>query len=167
MKRSWTRRTPRRWRPSSLPWTSIEANDERTLVLGMAHPYYEVINVVKTGFWAIANIETRKKLAEQYGQSGVDGTGPFLFEEWVPGSHVTVTRWDDYPGSIVPYFSNKGKAYLDGIRWEAILEAAQRAVRIENAEIDTLRTRRCRTWRAYRRTPTSRSRTSASPPATS
>ena len=104
----------------------------------MAHPYYEVLNVVKTGFWAIANIETRNELAEQYGQSGVDGTGPFLFGEWVPGSHVTVTRWEDYPGSIVPYFTNKGTAYLDGIRWETILEAAQRAVRIENAEIDTL-----------------------------
>jgi len=121
------------------PVESIEATDERTLVLTMKHPYYEVINVVKTGFWAIANIETRNELAEQYGQSGVDGTGPFLFGEWVPGSHVSVTRWDNYPGSIVPYFSNKGKAYLDGIRWEAILEAAQRAVRIENAELDTLR----------------------------
>ncbi|HEX2280538.1 MAG TPA: ABC transporter substrate-binding protein, partial [Thermomicrobiales bacterium] len=121
------------------PVESIEATDERTLVLNMAHPYYEVVNVVKTGFWAVANIETRNELAEQYGQSGVDGTGPFLFGEWVPGSHVTVTRWEEYPGSIVPYFSNKGKAYLDGIRWEAILEAAQRAVRIENGEIDTLR----------------------------
>jgi peptide/nickel transport system substrate-binding protein len=121
------------------PVESIEATDERTLVLDMAHPYYEVVNVVKTGFWAIANIETRNELAEQYGQSGVDGTGPFLFGEWVPGSHVSVTRWEDYPGSNVPYFSNKGKAYLDGIRWDAILEAAQRAVRIENAEIDTLR----------------------------
>jgi peptide/nickel transport system substrate-binding protein len=121
------------------PVESIEATDERTLVLGMAHPYYEVVNVVKTGFWALVNIETRNELAEQYGQSGVDGTGPFLFGEWVPGSHVTVTRWEDYPGSIVPYFTNKGTAYLDGIRWEAILEAAQRAVRIENAEIDTLR----------------------------
>ena len=121
------------------PVESIEATDERTLVLGMAHPYYEVVNVVKTGFWALVNIETRNELAEQYGQSGVDGTGPFLFGEWVPGSHVTVTRWDEYPGSIVPYFTNKGTAYLDGIRWEAILEAAQRAVRIENAEIDTLR----------------------------
>ena len=55
----------------------------------MSHPYYEVLNVVKTGYWAIANIETRTELAEQYGQSGVDGTGPFLFEEWVPGSHTS------------------------------------------------------------------------------
>jgi len=121
------------------PVESIEAPDEQTVVLHMSHPYYEVLNVVKTGYWAIANIETRTKLAENYGQSGVDGTGPFLFQEWVPGSHTSVTRWDDYPGSIVPYFSNKGKAYLDGIRWEAILEGAQRAIKIENGEIDTLR----------------------------
>src|SRR5437868_5710942 len=121
------------------PVASIEAPDELTLVLHMSHPYYEVLNVVKTGYWAIANIETRKKLAENYGQSGVDGTGPFLFQEWVPGSHTSVTRWEDYPGSIVPYFTNKGKAYLDGIRWETILEGAQRAIKIENGEIDTLR----------------------------
>jgi peptide/nickel transport system substrate-binding protein len=121
------------------PVESIEAPDDRTVVLTMAHPYYEVLNVVKTGYWAMANIETRTAEAEAYGQSAVDGTGPFLFEEWVPGSHTTVTRWDEYPGSIVPYFTNKGTAYLDGIRWEAILEGAQRGIKIENGEIDTLR----------------------------
>ncbi len=121
------------------PVESIEAVDDLTLTLTMAHPYYEVLNVIKTGYWAIANIETRTELAETYGQAGVDGTGPFLFQEWVPGSHTSVTRWDDYPGSIVPYFTNKGTAYLDGIRWSAILEGAQRATRIENGEIDTLR----------------------------
>ncbi len=121
------------------PVESIEAVDERTVVLTMSHPYYEVLNVVKTGYWAMVNMETRTELADAYGQSGVDGTGPFLFQEWVPGSHTSVTRWEDYPGSIVPYFTNKGTAYLDGIRWETILEGAQRAVRIENGEIDTLR----------------------------
>lgn len=121
------------------PVESIEAVDERTLVLNMAHPYYEVLNVVKTGYWAIANNETRTAEGEAYGQSAVDGTGPFLFQEWVPGSHTTVTRWEEYPGSIVPFFTNKGPAYLDGIRWEAILEGAQRAIKIENGEIDTLR----------------------------
>jgi peptide/nickel transport system substrate-binding protein len=121
------------------PVTSIEAKDEKTLVLGMAHPYYEVLNVVKTGYWAIVNIQTRQKEGDKFGQSVVDGTGPFLFKEWIPGSHVDVVRWDDYPGSIVPYFTNKGKAYLDGIHWTPILEAAQRAVQIENGEIDTLR----------------------------
>ena len=121
------------------PVEAIEAADERTVTLTLSHPYYEVLNVVKTGYWAIVNIDTRTELGERFGQAEVDGTGPFRFQEWVPGSHVAVTRWDEYPGSIVPYFENKGVAYLDGIRWEAILEAAQRAVRIENGEIDTLR----------------------------
>ena len=121
------------------PVKTIDAPDDRTVVLEMEHPYYEVLNVVKTGYWAIANIETRTSAGEAYGQSVVDGTGPFTLEEWVPGSHTSVKRWDDYPGSIVPYFTNKGKAYLDGIRWETILEGAQRAVKIENGEIDTLR----------------------------
>jgi peptide/nickel transport system substrate-binding protein len=104
----------------------------------MATPYYEVLHVVKTGYWRIVNIQKRTELGAAYGQQEIDGSGPFTFEEWVPGSHVSVKRWEEYPGSIVPYFENKGKAYLDGIRWEAILEAAQRAVRIENSEIDTL-----------------------------
>lgn len=120
------------------PVTSVEAPDEQTVVLNMEHPYYEVLNVVKTGYWRIPNVETRTELGEAYGQQEIDGSGPFTFEEWVPGSHVSVKRWEDYPGSIVPYFENKGTAYLEGIRWEAILEAAQRAVRIENGEIDTL-----------------------------
>ena len=56
----------------------------------------------------------------------------------MPGSHVSVARWENYPGSVVPYLQNKGKAYLDGIRWSAILEASQRATLIENNEIDTV-----------------------------
>jgi peptide/nickel transport system substrate-binding protein len=121
------------------PVESIDAPDETTVVLNMAHPYYDVINVVDTGYWAIFNAEMRAELGEAYGQQEVDGSGPFTFGEWVPGSHVTVNRWDDYPGSIVPYFENKGPAYLDGIRWTFISEAAQRAIQIENNEIDTLR----------------------------
>jgi peptide/nickel transport system substrate-binding protein len=120
------------------PVASVEAPDDQTVVLTMEHPYYEVLNVIKTGYWRIPNTETRAELGEEYGMQVVDGSGPFTFEEWVPGSHVSVKRWEEYPGSIVPYFENKGVAYLEGIRWETILEAAQRAVRIENNEIDTL-----------------------------
>ncbi len=121
------------------PVTSIDAPDETTVVLNMAHPYYEVLNVVKTGYWRIVNVQKRQELGQEYGQKEIDGSGPFTFGEWVPGSHVTVNRWEDYPGSIVPYFQNKGKAYLDGIRWIALFaDAAQRAIQIENGEIDTL-----------------------------
>ena len=121
------------------PVEAIEAPDASTLVLKLSHPYYDVLNVVKTGYWAICNIVARTEAGEAFGQTTIDGTGPFTFKEWMPGSHVDVEKWADYPGSIVPYYQNKGPAYLDGIHWEAILEGAQRALKIENGEIDTLR----------------------------
>jgi peptide/nickel transport system substrate-binding protein len=68
----------------------------------------------------------------------IDGSGPFSFVDWVPGDHVSVKRWDGYPGSITPFFHNKGKAYLDGINWKYIQEAASRALAIENGELDAL-----------------------------
>ena len=120
------------------PVEATEAPNETTLVIRLKHPYYDLLNVVKTGYWRIVNVKTRKKLGEDYGKRVIDGSGPFVFDEWVPGSHVTVKRWEKYPGSIVPYFKNKGKAYLDGIRWVAILEGSQRAVQIEGGQIDTL-----------------------------
>jgi peptide/nickel transport system substrate-binding protein len=121
------------------PVESTEAVNDTTLVVHLKHPYFDLLNVVKTGYWRIVNIETRKKLGDQYGKQVIDGNGPFTFVDWVPGDHVTVKRWEDYPSSIVPYFQNKGKAYLDAIKWQAILEASQRAVQIENGQIDTLR----------------------------
>jgi peptide/nickel transport system substrate-binding protein len=122
-----------------LPVEATEAPDDTTLVIKLKHPFFDLLNVVKSGYWRIVNIRTRDKLGEAYAKQKIDGSGPFTFGEWVPGSHVTVNRWKDYPGSIVPYFENKGKAYLDGIRWVAILEATQRASQIEAGEIDTLR----------------------------
>lgn len=121
------------------PVESTEAVNDTTLVVHLKHPYFDLLNVVKTGYWRIVNIETRKKLGDQYGKQVIDGTGPFTFVDWVPGDHVSVKRWEEYPSSIVPYFQNKGKPYLDGIKWQAILEASQRAVQIENGQIDTLR----------------------------
>jgi peptide/nickel transport system substrate-binding protein len=124
--------------------SSYEAPDDTTLIVNLNHPYYGILNVIKTGFWRLVNMETRNELTEAdgtitYGNSVIDGTGPFKLVEFTPGDKVIVERWDDYPGSITPYFQNKGTSYLDSIRWVTILEAAQRAIQLETGEIDTLR----------------------------
>ena len=121
------------------PVASIDAPDATTVVLNFSAPYADIFNVISTGYWAIVNTAFREQVgATEYGKQQIDGSGPFTFVEWVPGSHVDVKRWEDYPGSIVPYFENKGKAYLDGIHWTTILEQSQRATQIENSEIDTV-----------------------------
>jgi peptide/nickel transport system substrate-binding protein len=121
------------------PVASIDAPDAATVVLNFSAPYANIFNVISTGYWAICNTAFRAEVGvDVYGRQQADGNGPFTLTEWVPGSHSSVTRWEEYPGSIVPYFENKGKAYLDGIRWTTILEQAQRAIQIENNEIDTV-----------------------------
>ena len=153
------------------PVETIEATDETTVVLTMSHPYYDVINVVDTGYWSIFNNRVRAEIegaeAGTYGQQQIDGSGPFTFGEWVPGSHVTVNKWAEYPGSIVPYFENTGPAYLDGIRWEFISEAAQRAIRSKTAKSIRCVVPPRRTSPGSKATPISMSSDSRNGPATS
>ena len=113
------------------------------VVMTMSNPWVGVLGPHKTGYWRIINVNTWKEAGgtdpeSSYGTEIADGTGPFTHEEWVPGSHVLVNRWADYPGSQTPFFENKGPAYLDSIRWTVITEAGQRATQIENGDIDTL-----------------------------
>lgn len=125
------------------PVDTYEADGPDTMVMRMQNAWVGALGPHKTGYWRIINIETWKEAGgtsgdSNYGTEIADGTGPFTHNEWVPGSHVQVDRWDDYPGSQTPFFENKGTAYLDSIRWSVITEAGQRATQIENGDIDTL-----------------------------
>ncbi len=122
--------------------------DGNQVVMTMENAWIGVLGPHKTGYWRIINIDTWKEdsLAADgtlnpetsYGRAFADGTGPFTHEEWVPGSHVLVNRWDGYQGSQTPFFTNDGPAYLDAIRWTVITEAGQRATQLENGDVDTL-----------------------------
>jgi peptide/nickel transport system substrate-binding protein len=47
-----------------------------------------------------------------------------------------VRRWDEYPGSSVQWFENRGPAYLDGIRWVVLLAEDLRAAALEDGIVD-------------------------------
>jgi peptide/nickel transport system substrate-binding protein len=121
------------------PVKSISAVGTDTVKVRMSHPYADFPFVLNNGYSAIFNTPTRNKLKNQYGVTGADGTGPFVLKELVPGSHATVTRWESYPGAGSPFIKNKGKAYLDGISWQVLLEPAMRANELQAGNIDTLR----------------------------
>jgi ABC-type transport system substrate-binding protein len=121
------------------PVKSVRAIGSHTVVVQMKHAYADFPFVLNNGYSAIFNKATRDKLGDKYGVTGSDGTGPFKLKSFVPGSHAEVERWGGYPGSRVPFVQNKGKPYLDGIRWEVLLEPATRAKEIEAGNIDTLR----------------------------
>ena len=133
---------PKAGSPQLAQWAPIKkavAKGPSTLEIQVAHTFANLPNVISTGYSRIVNMKVREELGDDYAKKVIDGSGPFKFVEWVPGDHVSVERWEEYPGAIVPFFVNKEKAYLDGIRWNYVAETATRALQIENKELDTLK----------------------------
>ena len=64
------------------------------------------------------------------GTSNPIGTGPFVFQEWVPNSHMTATR--------NPHYWRKGLPYLDSITYKPIINHSSRSAALETGEIDML-----------------------------
>ena len=93
---------------------------------------------ITTEYAYILNPAAREKAGKTYGASVTDGTGPFKMDSFTPQG-CTASRWDDYPGSVTPFFQNKGKAYLDGIKWVPITQASQRANELESDNVDAVK----------------------------
>ena len=121
------------------PVESIEAGADNTVTIKMAHPFVGFFTVANNGFASVFDSDLWEQLGGEYGLTGEDaGSGPFTLSEYVPGSHLDVTRWDGYPGSTLPFHQNQGPAYLDGIRWVDVKEPATRAQELEAGNIDAL-----------------------------
>jgi peptide/nickel transport system substrate-binding protein len=120
------------------PVTNVVAKGDN-VVCETKHPFQAFQETVVTEYSYIMNPETWKKQGAKYGTEPTDGTGPFEMTSYVPGQHVTVKRWEGYPGSIVPFFTNKGKAYLDQIQWIPITQASQRAPQLQTGLVDAIK----------------------------
>jgi peptide/nickel transport system substrate-binding protein len=124
--------------PFWTPVTKVEAQGEN-VVCTTSHPFQAFQETVVTEYSYIMNPVTWKKQGTKYGTLPTDGTGPFVLSSYVPGQHVIAKRWEDYPGSIVPFFTNKGKAYLDAIQWVPITQASQRAPQMQTGLVDAIK----------------------------
>jgi len=120
------------------PITKITAEGQN-VVCKTSHPFRAFQETVCTEYSYIMNPATWKAQGAGYGTKPTDGTGPFVLSSFVPGQHVVVKRWKDYPGSIVPFFMNKGKPYLDEIEWIPIVQASQRAPQIQTNLVDAVK----------------------------
>ena len=66
------------------------------------------------------------------------GAGPFKFVEWVPQSHVSVQRNEDYAwGSDI--FENKGAPHIDGLNIKFISDHSTRAACLEAGDCDIIK----------------------------
>ncbi len=86
-------------------------------------PYY--LAQAQTGYVAAPAM-----LNNPNGTSHPIGTGPFVFQDWIPNSHMTATR--------NPHYWRKGYPYLNSITYKPIINDASRADALETGEIDMM-----------------------------
>jgi ABC-type transport system substrate-binding protein len=66
------------------------------------------------------------------GTSHPVGTGPFVFQDWVPNTHMTATK--------NPHYWRKGYPYLNSITFKPIIDPGARVNALETGEIDIMHT---------------------------
>lgn len=119
-------------------WTAIAAVSAAgdDVLVRLHHPFAGLPALLRSWHSAIHDQELRDRLGDRYGLDAAAGSGPFTLARWEPGVSMEVRRFDDYPGSIVPWFQNRGPAYLDGVVWVPLLDEDGRARALEEGAVD-------------------------------
>ena len=115
---------------------AVEAPDDATVVFRLSSPTLVFLNNISQTEWAYASIPNMKKVAElgdDYGVTGVDGTGPYQLEEWVKDDHITLVRNEAYTWGA-PIYANTGPAYPERIIFRVVPEESSRSALIETGE---------------------------------
>ncbi len=115
----------------------VGADGDEVLV-ELHEPSVGMPRLLRSWHAAIHNQARRRGAGDEFGRTTADGTGPFTFVESVSGSHLDVARWDDYGGTRTSWETNRGPAYVDGIRWVPILDDRERAAALEAGEVDCI-----------------------------
>jgi len=113
---------------------SIKEGPGNTVVVECDKPFASGPYLYRQQFANIFNDATVLANPKTYGTAIVDGTGPFQLTSFNE-EQVTAKRFENYAGSVVPFFQNKGKAYLDGIKWVALTDQPARAAEVISGSV--------------------------------
>lgn len=110
--------------------TAVDTPDAHTVVIRLSSPAPYLLNYINTYGAQILprHIYEGKDVLSNPANNAPIGTGPFVFKEWVKGSHVRLER--------NPNYWQKDQPYLDGVVFRFIPDAAARTVALEAGEID-------------------------------
>jgi peptide/nickel transport system substrate-binding protein len=109
---------------------SVEKLDDYIVRFTLKQPWVDFIPLMAGDkYMRIQQKDAELENPEAYGQSVAVGTGPFKFQEWVKGDHLTLVRHEGYWGE---------PAYVDEVVYRAIPEEATRMNALKAGEIDIL-----------------------------
>jgi len=119
------------------PYESSEVIDEVTVKVNLSEPFAFFLERLGLPYMAMASPAAIEEWGEDYQLHQV-GTGPFIFQEYVPNDHLTLVRNPDYDWPL-PYADHTGPAYLEEIHFTFLPDASTRVPALEAGDVHVAR----------------------------
>lgn len=116
------------WQGDTASIESVDAPDDATVVLNLNRPDVSILSVLgRRGFTIVPQEEVE---ANGDLRQVMVGTGPFRFVEFVPNSHLTLEKNEEY--------WLEGRPYLDGLEIQVIPDDTARTTALVSGTVDLI-----------------------------
>ncbi len=119
-------------RQAYLVVNKVETPNDSTATFKLTQPYADLIVNLGGRGGQMLSPKAVEKLGKQFGAAPV-GTGPFVFKEFVSGSHLTVTKNPNYWGKDA---NGIAKPYLDTLTLKPIPDSTTRVAALATGDVD-------------------------------
>ena len=126
----------------TFPGATIRATGDSEVVLELAEPTAIALPVLAHAGEYLAAILPSEVIAEASDEGLTNeqyiGTGPFVFEEWVPDQAIKLSKYEDYAARTEPADGLAGDrtAHLDELNIAFVSDPATRMLGLESGEYD-------------------------------
>ena len=111
--------------------------DDYTVELQFSQPVPDILIDLAAPGAAITNAAAVEALGEDAGRQPI-GTGPFVFEEWVEGSHISLVRNPDWTWGAFSFYGTTGPARAERVVFRFIPDDQARTAALSTGEIHFL-----------------------------
>lgn len=109
--------------------------DDHTVQLELEYPFPNLLFNLSNTASSIANGEAYEQYGDDYGVKYVDGTGPYVFSEWIRGDRLEITKNPEYtwgPDWV------EGESMLDRIVWRVLPDENSRIMELETGGVQII-----------------------------
>lgn len=118
-------------------YQDTEVVDDYTVELVFSKPAPDALIDLAAPGAGITNAAAVAELGDDAGQNPI-GTGPFVFEEWVEGSHISMVRNPDWTWGAYSFYGTTGPARAERLIFRFIPDAQTRTAALSTGEIHFL-----------------------------
>ena len=111
----------------------IVVEDEFSVRFVLSEPYAPIFNSLASAYGAIISPTAADELGDTFGRNPV-GSGPFMFESWVPGTEIVFVKNPDYT-TLRKDVENKGAPHVDSIVFTIVSEESTQTNALKTGDV--------------------------------